>query len=282
MSSTVTPRAPKGPLGSALIGAFLHGALWLLSYLFFWLPLFHVVTSSFRQIELKLPEAAEQVLTVDHMIVSQPGLLIAGLIGLMGIDALVLYYLGKPTGYRIVRELWSGLVVGLPVAVVAYSTLALLDPCLKFAEALQQSTDKREAVLRRERQLLEGTWKLVGVERAGQKTPRNGVPPERLTIEKNQLYRWTKAGEEITGLITLDLGRNPRGISFYHQQLDSTRRGIYRIEGNRLILCLGRLQTEPLRSARDTPSEFATEATENELLTFERVPSVDQPDAARD
>jgi uncharacterized protein (TIGR03067 family) len=256
-----------------LVGALVHGALWLASYIFFWLSL-ALVMPSFRQLDRQLPEAAEQVLTLDHFIVSQPALPIAGLIGLMGIDALVLYCLGKPSSYRIVRELWSGLMVGLPVAVLVYSTLALLDPCQRFAEALQKSTDKREAAERHERELLEGTWKLVGAERAGRKTPEDKVPAERLTIYKSTQYKWNKPGEELTGLITLSSYRNPRGIafSFFDHEIYRTRGGIYRIDGDRLLICLGRPQTDLLGSAHYSPSEFATKDTENELLTFERVP----------
>jgi uncharacterized protein (TIGR03067 family) len=255
-------------------GTLVHVALWTALYGWLKVYLFEHMMHTLRNLDLALPSLTEQILALINYTVDQPALTILALVLLLGVDAFLLYYLGRPSSYRILRECWSGLMVGLPTLAFAFSALALIVPYVKLIEGLTRTGESPRSPKHAERDRLAGTWRLVSVERAGHRTPEDQVPPDRLTIEGAR-FTWTHAGADRSGLMDLDISRNIHGLHLLDvngPQAGSLQWGIYQVEGKRLTLCLA-----PPDTYDEVPDAFASQGTQNELLTFERVAAADAP-----
>jgi uncharacterized protein (TIGR03067 family) len=257
------------------VAALLHGITWALLLLLSTaqvavLPLgFHLLdTRTFRDFNMKLPAATMTVLDVGRWVSTYwiPCLAIGAF--LLILDVVVLRALDRPGAARILRELWAGLLLILPVVGLVYAAYALSLPSVKFMEGVTYSADAYNQAAQAERRRLDGRWKLVGLERDGTALPADKVPAERLTLEGNH-FTWVLDAQESAGTYGLRLRRLPKEIDFMHGSGPAAGQyqvGLYKLEGDRLTLCLA----PPDTFGDDLPTDFTTRGTHNELEVWER------------
>jgi uncharacterized protein (TIGR03067 family) len=105
-------------------------------------------------------------------------------------------------------------------------------------------------------QTLQGEWDVITFDRPGQKRTEEQLKEMSAAIEKDRLKlsetRTEKAGDTITitrevlveALVHLDPTKTPGEIDLVSRQSDTlglTRPGIYRLEDDQLLLCLGEI-----------------------------------------
>ena len=113
---------------------------------------------------------------------------------------------------------------------------------------------------------LQGEWVLVRMEVGGK-----DVPPERLSsaalLMHGRRYRLMTRNQTFEVEITLDPAKTPKEIDMTFldgPNQDRTGKGIYRIEGNRWIIC------RSLRPEDDRPKEFTSEEVNYFIMVWER------------
>jgi uncharacterized protein (TIGR03067 family) len=109
---------------------------------------------------------------------------------------------------------------------------------------------------------LQGTWKLVTVEREGE----SALQPER---QPRLVFKGDDAthGGEKVATVTADAAASPKIIDWRFSEPDRTLEGIYSIDGDTLKICLN-TQTE---GAKERPEALAVKGHESyRLLIFER------------
>jgi uncharacterized protein (TIGR03067 family) len=131
------------------------------------------------------------------------------------------------------------------IALVPACTLALLPGC---------TGNDRETV--NDGTALQGEWEIVSAESNGEPPPPGLLNGARFAFSGNRLTLIGKEGE-----FQIDASKNPRQIDFIcggNRQV-----GIYRLEGDRLLLCVG--------PADDRPREFKTKPrTDHSLFVLKR------------
>jgi uncharacterized protein (TIGR03067 family) len=248
-----------------VVGALVHGALWLVPSLWFaaWV---RDGLSALERFNLKLPWLTEQVLPVWRFIAGNP-LAPVVLLLLVLVDAVVLYGLARIEPSRVLREVWSGLMVAAPLVFTLVSGLAVALPYQKLFEGATRFADKHSDAVQKEQQRLAGVWKPVRVERDGKATDL-ADSPDRLRLDGQQ-FTWTRDGEEAGGLVDINLRTRPAGINLNwtnSAEQGCWQGGIYKFEGKRLTLCL-----PPVNALGDElPASFDTRGTKCELTVFER------------
>lgn len=254
---------PRSPWPAAVIGAVIHTGLWLL--------LFAVLGSAlaeqrrtFDELHIQLPHATRLALNFGRLLTMEPVLAAMGLVVLFAADLFLLHRLGRG-GYRVLRELWSGLMVLLPVVMFATIAAAIGLAHNKLTQALTRPHLGQSQAERTEREKLAGKWKLIAVERDGAAVE---VPEATLTFTADG-YSWDQDGVGRGGAYFPHVTRNPPGLTMW--QADGpdpgiTRNGLYKHVGDRLVLCLG----HPEAFAENLPADFTTKGTTNELFTFGR------------
>lgn len=107
----------------------------------------------------------------------------------------------------------------------------------------------------------EGTWSMLLEEVDGQKTRRELLENNRVTMLGDQ-YVYRYCGNVVRGIVKIDPHSNPKTIDIlddegpYQGQL---RQGIYRLEGDEMEVCMA-LPDQP------RPTEFSTERGTGQLL----------------
>jgi uncharacterized protein (TIGR03067 family) len=102
--------------------------------------------------------------------------------------------------------------------------------------------------------LLKGTWRAIRIETAGGPVPGETAATVRYIFDDDRvrlLEGDQPAGE---GVIHLDTEADPRAFDFTATaglQAGTTARGIYRIDGDRLVMCLGSERPAAFRAAGD-------------------------------
>ena len=110
---------------------------------------------------------------------------------------------------------------------------------------------------------LQGTWKLVSIEREGESREPLGGGSPRWIIKGDKVYY---GGEEIIQL-TADASTNPKVVDMKYLKPDRVYEGIYSVEKDSLKICLNK-KTE---GTKDRPSKFSTkDQADWILLIFER------------
>jgi uncharacterized protein (TIGR03067 family) len=108
---------------------------------------------------------------------------------------------------------------------------------------------------------LEGTWRLVSIERNGK--PREFMPSPRWVIKGTTVYY---GGEPLADLV-LDSKATPPCVDLVYRRPKVTYEGIYSVDDKTLKICVNRAVAE----VKDRPQDFATEELPNRrLLIFER------------
>ncbi|MBL8822484.1 MAG: TIGR03067 domain-containing protein [Planctomycetia bacterium] len=134
---------------------------------------------------------------------------------------------------------------------------------LFLTQATSFSQDKEEAV-RKDLSKLQGSWKLISGELAGQALPAGTLSSFSLQIRDNQ-YEFRNGQETEKASMVLDPSKNPAHIDFtvtdgsYKGQKQI---GIYQLSDNKVKFCLA----QPDDKKR--PDTFKTTA-ENQYMIFE-------------
>jgi uncharacterized protein (TIGR03067 family) len=115
---------------------------------------------------------------------------------------------------------------------------------------------------------LQGVWRPVRLERAGQ-TVRNEALPGARFVVKGDTLRFKAGGDTLLDVrFTLDPRKTPARIDLVSRAgptRGETVRGIYRLEGKRLTLCW------PLGVGGERPGNFETKGDRDRVvLTLER------------
>ncbi len=133
---------------------------------------------------------------------------------------------------------------------------------------LAQAVDVEELV-QKDRDRLQGTWKVISAESKGERVPARDIAGMALLIDGDSI-RVREAGKVHDRYrYKINPARKPKEINFTYvagPKKGRTDRGIYAFQGDRLLFCI---QEEPL-SPR--PGEFATDPdTALFLVILERV-----------
>jgi uncharacterized protein (TIGR03067 family) len=119
--------------------------------------------------------------------------------------------------------------------------------------------------------MFEGSWKVTALETNGKSAPAEALQGMRWTFKGSEV-RFADPGEEPGGrsAITLDPGKTPRHIDLVGQEgpeKGKTAHGIYKLEKDRLVICLRDAKT----ASKGRPQEFKTEAGSGlGMITLER------------
>jgi uncharacterized protein (TIGR03067 family) len=135
--------------------------------------------------------------------------------------------------------------IAICLGMLAFSSVAVAqDPAKSFQE-------------------LQGTWKLLAV-------TENGVVREF----PDHQFIWVITGKKVhyggehLATLSIHIGESPRPIDIEFQQPKHTNEGIYKLEDDKLTLCVN---AQP-GDAKDRPADFETKNFANrKLLIFERI-----------
>lgn len=121
-----------------------------------------------------------------------------------------------------------------------------------------------------------GTWQAVAFEREGVSTPEELVRTITRTVERDRVV-WERDGKPFAATtLKLDTESDPKGIEVSPEggpNRDKVTRGIYRFEGDHLLLCTG----DP---GKPRPRTFdAPKGSRRTLMKFRRV--ADPPPARK-
>jgi uncharacterized protein (TIGR03067 family) len=263
------PAAPSA-LPAALVGAFLHGLIWL-GVFFLYVSFVGTIERTYRDFAMTVPAVTEYVFAASRFIIAFGPFSFAVLMLFVPIDFVMLWALDRPGGLRVLREFWTTLALGLPAAALAFTAFALTLPSVKVTEALMRTSASHDAAVRTEMTRLCGKWKQVGAENDGQAVAIDpGQPGVANLILQGDRFTWEAIGEA-HGVFDLWLRRSPKQITFSYSNgphMGHSRVGLYKLEGDKLTICLA-----PINAfGDDLPVDFATRGTRNEMTIWQRQP----------
>ncbi len=145
------------------------------------------------------------------------------------------------------------------------TTFALLLAGLVSAEA-----SPRDDAVERELERHQGAWAVVSMEYEGEQTPEEIARSIRRVVEKDHVA-WLRDGKSFAGTrIELDPSSDPKAIDVIPDggpNRGGRVLGIYKLEGDRLTICMA-------KPGRGRPKEFRAEAGSGyTLTTLRREPS---------
>ncbi len=260
-----SPPETRSPLPAAAVGALVHTGLWVLLFAGLGSALIEQ-RRLFDELHVQVPHATRWALNLGRLLEAEPILAGMGLVTLLALDGFVLYRLGR---YRVLRELWGGLMVLLPVAAFAAVTSAVALAHTKLTQAFTRPATHYTQAERAALDKLAGKWMVLSLERDGKSVDTPNNPADTLTVSGNK-FTWVRGGVEKTGTVTVLLNRNPLGIMFWYPNdpdPGTTQHGLYTFTGNRLLLCVG----PPNALGEDIPADLETRGTKNERFTLEKV-----------
>ena len=119
-----------------------------------------------------------------------------------------------------------------------------------------------EAALKKEKELLKGTWKFESVK--SEQGEKEDLANATLTFSTDDKVEFKKGDEVKKATYTINPAGKPKEIDLKPVDKDQTMQGIYRLEKDTLVICI----TEGPNAAR--PNEFAAK-DKNVLVTLKRV-----------
>jgi uncharacterized protein (TIGR03067 family) len=132
-----------------------------------------------------------------------------------------------------------------------------------LAAGLLVAADTPQDAVRQEKEKLKGTWALVSMEAQGKPVPAADLKVVKYTFEEARFSYEDGRGGPKEGMYTLGSARSPKSIDL-SQDGSLAARGIYKLEGDRLTLCLASPRGE-------RPTEFTTKAgVSTVLVVFQR------------
>jgi uncharacterized protein (TIGR03067 family) len=136
--------------------------------------------------------------------------------------------------------------------------------CLVAANPAKEQQGKKK-----DKDLIQGTWKAVTGEQAGMEIPEDALKQLALTIKvEGDKYTFDGAGQNEEGKIKLDSEKKPKAIDFIIESgMDKgkTQLGIYSIDGGKFKLCVAKA------GETDRPTEFKTkEGGETSTFVFKK------------
>jgi len=136
--SIPAPLPPRSALWSTLVTVFVHAILLLV--LEHWVrALVPMCSANFANWQMKLPALTELVLDIGDFVVQNPMLIRIGIICFLILDLVVLYSLSGPRSFRVLREIWSGLIVITILALTFVASIALTTPGHVILEKLTKN-----------------------------------------------------------------------------------------------------------------------------------------------
>ncbi|EDL60360.1 TIGR03067 domain-containing protein [Gimesia maris] len=154
------------------------------------------------------------------------------------------------------RAHFKNLLVGALALLMSMTTLASAD-------------DAKEAAIKKDHKLIEGTWRIKTLEVNGNKA--GDADASKFTVVNGADGTWSlhSEGNEVAkGTSTIDPTQKPRTIDFMPtsgQDQGQTLLGIYELKKNTRKLCFA-------PAGRNRPTEFSSTAENQHILvTFERV-----------
>ncbi len=123
--------------------------------------------------------------------------------------------------------------------------------------------------VRKELKALQGTWKAVALEAGGKALPKEAVPDFTFIIGAEGKSTGKTAQGDYTATILVNPKSDPKTIDNLHEsgaQKGKKQCGVYKLEGNKLTVCM----TRPGVEETDRPKDFATKETANVVFVFER------------
>jgi uncharacterized protein (TIGR03067 family) len=252
----------------SVAAAALHGVIWLtmFGWIAFDLPL---VQTSFAKLPIKLPMWTEMLMRISRPAIDHPLLALLCLAVFLVVDCWLHWRLSHSSGSRVIREIWSGLVVLLPVVFLCLTTLATTLPYVKLVEALSQTFSAMDQAVLDESKRLEGSWKLTSGERAGGTLSEKALGEVRLSFTNNQ-FTWGTNNGSGRGVYSLYVYRRPKELGLIWSDgelMGKYQSGIYALNGNRLEICLA----PPGAMDKDLPINFSTKENKCTVYKFERV-----------
>jgi uncharacterized protein (TIGR03067 family) len=117
-----------------------------------------------------------------------------------------------------------------------FMTIALLIAISTVVQT-QAGDTKKDA------ELLQGDWKMDSLQESEGKNPPAEMLKDILVTIKGDELKLTMKGDTIDRMkLTMDASKNPKTIDFLHLEgpdKSKTEFGIYKIEGNKLTICVG-------------------------------------------
>ncbi len=130
--------------------------------------------------------------------------------------------------------------------------------------------------VRKDLKALQGKWKTVAGEAAGKPFPKDEIPAFTVVIAADGKSTGQTPQGEFRFTITINPKKNPKTLENLHEsgeQKGKRQYGIYKIEGDKFIVCL----TPPASAEGDRPKDFTTKDTTNVVFVFERVKEDKKP-----
>ena len=256
---------PHSPVPAALVTALVHVAVW--GAFAGWL---HWAGSQFQQafdrMQMRLPWATEIALKSYFWLTDLQPLVLAAAAVLLAADVYLLIRLGR-SEHSVVREVWSGLVIVPPVMMIVAASAATVLPFLTLTTAFSNDMAQRDAAVAKETTLLQGTWRVVRMERDGKEVPVADRDHTQLTIRTNQ-FRWDGDDGE-AGTFHPIPHRRPVMVDLFHTagpQQGKMQQAIYKLDADRLTICIA-----PFGATGDElPADFATAGAKLVLYVLEK------------
>jgi uncharacterized protein (TIGR03067 family) len=129
--------------------------------------------------------------------------------------------------------------------------------------------------VRKELQALQGKWKTVAGEAAGQPFPKDGIQ-FTMVIAADGKSTGKTPQDEFQFTITVNPQKNPKTIDNLHEsgeQKGKRQYGIYKLDGDKFTVCV----TPRGSPEADRPKDFTTKDTTNVVFVFERVKEDKKP-----
>jgi uncharacterized protein (TIGR03067 family) len=224
--------------GAAITATLIHSVAWLIAFLGMRVALSGLEQMS-DDVNLRLPWFTELVLSSSHPVLDHPLLFGLGLLTFLVVDCWILMCLGRPDTAGVLRELWSGLALILPLLLIAIAGLATRLPHQKLAEATSKWLRQREQAYRADQERLQGEWRFVSGKHQGRAVPQEKLP-DTLVFDGDQ-FAWTTSGVAARGsyVLTIQLPLRFLELSYGDGQYQGrTQVGAYAVQGDKLVLYL--------------------------------------------